>query len=142
MNDWNSAAEEAKLNEAESKFGPQMSESELAALMNVPVPAPKPVDKIPETAEEMEEWERKQENSNDIYKISARVKNLARGSGGSLTSVGDMLANSYTHVLKSLYDFAETIPEPYKEKLIELIRFHEKMPADVIASAGVGVKQK
>lgn len=85
--------------------------------------------------EEIEKWEKEQENSNDIYRISARVNNLARSGGGSLTPVGAILCNSHTHVLKALYDFADTLPEIHKEALIKVIRRQEGMPADVIAAS-------
>lgn len=85
--------------------------------------------------DELKEWEEKQDNSNDIYKIKARVANLARGGGASLTPVGEMLCNAFVHVAKDLYDFAETISDPaVKAKLIELIRKHENMPANLIAA--------
>lgn len=102
----------------------EMSTSELAAQFGVPVPA------------------EKQETNNDIYKISARVKNLARGSGASLTPVGDILCNTYTHVLFALYEYSSKLPEPHKTELFNLIQKHEGMPADVIAAAGAGIKRK
>jgi hypothetical protein len=91
--------------------------------------------------EQIEEWERKQENSNDIYKIKARVANLARGGGASLTPQGEMLCNTYVHVLKSFYDFADRIPDrEMRLRLIELIKSNEGMPANLINAAGAGVK--
>lgn len=93
------------------------------------------------TLEEIEAWEKAQDNSNDIYKVSARIKNLARSSDASLTAVGDMLCNTYTHVAKSFYDFAETISDKEtKIKLIELIKKNEIMPAQFIAAIKNGAR--
>src|SRR5581483_1815949 len=104
--------------------GTPMSASELAEHFGQEVPKEKPPEK------------------HGIYEINARVKNLARGSGGSLTPVGDMLCNTYTHVLKDFYNFAETLPEPHKTIMLALISRHEDMPLNVIAAAVVGVNRK
>lgn len=135
-----SAAEEGRLNEAEAKLGPEMSTSELASHFNEPTPTAKP-EVIPKTKEELDKWEKDQLNSNDIYRIAARVKNLAAGNG-SLTPVGEMMCNSFVHVLKAIYDFSETLPEPQKTQLGDLLRKHEDMPANLIAAAGAGVRNK
>lgn len=95
------------------------------------------------TLDEIESWEKQQDNSNDIYKIKARVANLARGPGVSLTPQGEMLCNTYVHVLKALYDFADIIEDrTIKVQLNQLIRSQEGMPGTLIAAAGAGVKQK
>ncbi len=87
------------------------------------------------------EWEEQQDNSNDLYKIKARVANLARANGASITPVGEMMVNTFVHVLKSLYDFADTIEDKnIRIKLIQKIRSHEGMPATLINAASVGVK--
>lgn len=93
------------------------------------------------TMDEIEAWEEKQDNSNDIYKVAARVKNLARSSGVNLTPVGEMLANSFVHVLKDLYDFAETIPDKnIRIQFIEKVRSHEDMPGRLIAATTANMK--
>jgi hypothetical protein len=103
--------------------------------------ASKALDKM--SLDEIESWERKQENATDIYKIKARVANLARGNNASLTRTGDILCNSYVHVLKALYDFADKIEDPnIRVQLIELIRNQEGMPGTIIAAAGAGVIEK
>ena len=68
----------------------------------------------------------------DIYSIAARVKNLARDYDASLSPIGEKLCNLYIHVLKDLYEFAETIPEPHQMKLVELIESKEGFCRDVI----------
>src|SRR6202453_167004 len=79
--------------------------------------------------EEIEEWERAQDNSNDIYKIKARIANLARGPGMSLTPQGEILCNSFVHMLKEMYDFADKIEDkPTKIQLISIIRNQESVP--------------
>lgn len=91
--------------------------------------------------EEIQEWEAKQNNNNDIYKVAARVKNLARGSKASLTPVGESLCNTFVHVLKTYYDFAETIQDKdIRAKLIELTRSQEAMPGNFIEATHAGVK--
>lgn len=122
----------------------ETTEAELAVHFNEPLPKKKQEKKVDTMSiEEIESWEKKQDNSNDIYKISARVKNIARGGGGNLTDVGDMLCNTFTHVAKSFYDFAEKISDKEtKIKLIELIRRHEDMPGNFIAATHAGVTTK
>ena len=94
------------------------------------------------TTEEVDAWQEAQDNSNDIYKVSARVKNLARSSGGALTPAGNMLCNLYTHVLLDLYTFAETIKdEKIKNDLINRIRSHEGLPGNLVNAANPGVKK-
>ena len=121
-----------------------MSEEELALYFNEPLPKKpkktdvKPLNKM--TLEEIEEWEKTQDNSNDIYKIAARVKNLARSDGqAALMPAGEALCNVYTHVLKTFYDFADTLDKETKIKLYQLIQKNENMPGNLIA-AGVGTK--
>lgn len=122
----------------------EMSEDDLAKLFKEKRSTKKkevvkPLSKM--TLEEIEEWESKQDNSNDIYKIKARVANLARGPGVSLTPQGEMLCNTFTHVLKALYDFTETIEDKdLKINLIKVIRNQEGMPGVLISAAGAGVK--
>lgn len=87
------------------------------------------------TKAELEEWENQQNNSTDIYKIKARVANLARKNGASLTPVGEMMINSFVHLFKALYDFSDSIQDKEtKTKLIELVRKHENVPAQLIAT--------
>lgn len=123
------------------EFDSAMSAEELAKYFDETPILDKKVPVL-ETKEEVEKWEEEQLNSSDIYRIAARVKNLARGTGASLTSAGEALCNSYVHIFKDLYDFAETIPDPYKGNLIELVRKHEGTPANLIAALGSGVRKK
>jgi hypothetical protein len=132
-------------NDTEENLGEPWTPEELARHFGEPPPkkAKKEKEFSSMTLEEIKEWEMQQANSNDIYKISARVKNLARQDGlASLTSVGESLCNTYTHVLKALYDFAETISDrEVKVRLINVIRNQESMPANFIAAIHANVKQ-
>lgn len=143
----------AQLNEQEKAFGEEMTEAEIAAMFRekpkqnnyrggVDMNQKEPFKGM--TLEEIENWEKDQENSNDIYKIKARVANLAVGiSGGHLTPVGVMMVNSFVHVVKDLYAFADTIPDrSLKIALHERIRKHESMPGTLIAAASSGVTMK
>ncbi len=137
---------ENQLNALEAEtFGVEMTEEELASHFQEPKPKKKkekPIHKM--TLEEIESWEKAQDNSNEIYKLSARIKNLARsGAGANLTPAGDVLCNSYTHVMKSFYNFAETIQDKdLKIKLHDLVRANEGVPAQIIAALGAGVRTK
>ncbi len=141
----------ANINEREKAFGEELSEAEIRQMFHdksekrtkksVNMTAKDPFKDM--TLEEIEEWERTQDNSNDIYKVKARVANLARGSGGSLTAVGEMMVNSFVHVVKDLYDFAETIPDKsLKIAIIERVRKHEGMPGNLIAATSSNVRVK
>lgn len=139
------------LNEAEKTFGEEMSEEELAKMFNEkPKKSNGGVDMSKKhpfkgmSLEEIEAWEAKQNSSNDLYKIKARMQNLAVGiSGGNLTPVGEMLVNSFVHLFKDLYDFAETVPDKeIKIALTEKVRKHESVPGNLIAAATAGVKAK
>ena len=140
----------AKLSEMEKGFGEELSEDELAKHFSerpkkakkdgVDMSAKEPFKGM--SLDEIEAWEAKQQNSNDIYKIKGRVQNLAVGiSGGNLTAVGEMMVNSFVHVVKDLYDFADTIHDKsLKIALTERIRKHESMPGTLISAASAGVK--
>lgn len=136
--------EEQKLNEIENESTVPWNEEELAKYFGEPPPVKKEVKALKDmTAEEIIALETKQDNSNDIYKLSARVKNLARSGGAALTPMGDALCNTYTHVLKAFYTFAETMTnQDEKDRFLLLIRRHEDMPSNVIAAAAAGVKVK
>jgi hypothetical protein len=135
-----------KANKTEEAFGPELTEEDLARHFGQTREKkkkgePKGLNKM--TLAEIEAWEAKQDNATDIYKIKARVANLARGANASLTPQGEILCNSYVHVMKAFYDFAEKIEDPdTKIGLISLIRNQEGMPGTSIAAAGAGVKMK
>lgn len=97
----------------------EMATAEVAELFGEPVP----VEKAPAFPEEQ------------IYAVSARVKNQATMAvNNNLTPVGVALCNTYTHVLMSLYSFANTLPDEHRDRMKDLIRSHERMPADFISS--------
>lgn len=112
----------------------QMTGKDAAAHFNCPVPVEKTLpDFKMMTKEEVEKWEKDEMESSDIYRISARVKNLARDGGGSLTPVGESMCNLYVHVIKSFYDFADTLETTKREEFRALIRSHEGMPGKLIS---------
>ncbi|HXN74912.1 MAG TPA: hypothetical protein VN855_00285, partial [Candidatus Acidoferrum sp.] len=96
-------AHEQAFNDAEEGFGPPMTTEELASYFGESLPKkPKKTKAVHKMdLQEIQEWEKQQDNSTDIYKIAARVKNLARSNDATLTQVGESLCNVYVHVLKS-----------------------------------------
>lgn len=139
---------EQELNTMEAGFGEEMDEATLARHFGEQPPKPsadrlkKPIEKM-STLQEIKDWEAEQDNSNDIYKISARIKNLARGDAGhSLGPQQESLCNSFCHVVKAFYDFADTLPKELKQRLVLLTRQQESVPATIIAAAVAGVKGK
>jgi hypothetical protein len=132
------------LDSLNTSMGPEtpMTEEELARHFGEKLPTKKVEMSVSDmTLEEINEWEAKQNNNNDIYKVAARVKNLARGSKATLTPVGESLCNVFVHVLKTFYDFAETIQDKdVRAKLIELVRTQEAMPGNFIEATHAGVK--
>lgn len=140
---------DAKLNEFEAnEFGGEMSEEELASHFRekpkrefrqaVDLAKKEPFKGM--TLQEIEDWEARQDNANDLFKVKARVKNAVSGTGGALTAVGEMMVNSFVHVAKDLYDFADTIQDKeLRIRLIERVRKHESMPATLIAAVASGV---
>jgi hypothetical protein len=105
----------------------EMTPEEAAALFGVPVPEEKE-DLFPEE---------------EIYSISARVKNYARSSANAnLTPVGESLCNTYTHNIKALYMFSHSLNETDRTNLVALIKEQEKTPAIFIASIPTPVKPK
>lgn len=136
---------ENELNATEKTFGEEMSEAELATHFKESPPVKKKEKKkklSKMSLEEIEDLERAQDNSNDIYKISARIKNLARFSvKANLTPQGDMLANSFTHLIKVFYDFAETIQDKdVRVRLLQLTRKQEEVPANLISALSSGMR--
>jgi len=132
---------EQERNKAESELGDELTQDEIAEYFKSKPKKSKSINFDKMTLEEIDEWEKKQDNSNDIYKVKARVANLARGSNASLTQVGEMMVNTFVHVLLALYAFAETIEDKdTKIKLIEIIRKQEGMPGNLINAASAGVK--
>lgn len=68
----------------------------------------------------------------NIYEVDARVKNHVAREGIPLSAAGIQMCNMFTHVLMSLYEYSETLPEPYKSRLTTLIESKENTPAQII----------
>lgn len=112
----------------------QMSAKDMAMTFGVPVPKEKELPVLSLLSrEEIEKLERAEVESSDIYRISARVMNQARSGGGSLTPVGQQLCNLYVHVMKSLYEFGDSLDENKKEELKALLRKHESFPGQLLS---------
>jgi hypothetical protein len=131
-------SDEGALNKAEANFGPPLSEEELAAHFNEVLPN-KSKKKAPNfnkmSLEEIEAWEKEQDNSNDLFKVKGRIKNHATIGGASILPAGEGMINSFAHVCKALYDFAETLQnKEEKIKLYELIRKQEIVPSQIISA--------
>jgi hypothetical protein len=140
---------EAELNAHEAQeFGGEMSEEEIARMFAENAPRKEKKKKKKEqklnkmSMEEIENWEAAQDNSNDIYKVSARIKNMARaGVKANLTPQGDMVCNTFTHLVKGIYDLAETVHDrELRMKLTQFARKQEEAPAGLIAALSAGVR--
>jgi hypothetical protein len=70
--------------------------------------------------------------SNDIYAICGRIKNIVARKDLALSSAGTILVNTYALVLKELHDFSEKLPVPYNEELRDLLIKKETLPGYVI----------
>lgn len=126
-----------------------MSEADVAALFNEKPKKKKrqkpqkPVEEMT-TMEEIKAMEAAHDNSNDIYRVSARIKNLARFGDGpvaTLTPAGEALCNTFTHLIVELYTFADTVKnKAVRAKLLEIIKKNEALPGNFIAAMKNGVK--
>lgn len=90
--------------------------------------------------DEMKQLEKAQEESNEIYRVAARVKNYAREKA-ALTPAGEALCNMYVHVMKAYYTFADTLSPEDRKRLIDLTRTQEKMPGKLIVALGPASKK-
>lgn len=129
----------------EEGFGDTMTEEELARHFGEPLPKKpkksKSIDKM--SLEEIEAWEAAQNGSNDIYKVAARMKNAARMAvQGNLTPQGEMVVNTFAHMVKAFYDFANVVSDKETQiRLTELIKKQEELPANLISALWAGVKE-
>ena len=70
---------------------------------------------------------------NDIYQISARIKNMAAASDHAFSPQGMALCNMFTHVIKELYDFSATLEDrEVASKLDRIIGKQESFPAKLL----------
>lgn len=141
----------AMANQQEKSFGEEMSEDDLAAYFKekrtkkkehkVNLSKKDPFAGM--SLDEIQAWEAEQDNSNDLYKVKARVMNLARAStGGTVTPVGEILVNTYVHVLMDFYKYAATLDKDVRYEMTQRIRKHEDMPGKIIAASTANVKVK
>lgn len=98
-----------------------LTDEELAAHFNEPVPVAKEEEPFPEE---------------EIYAVAARIKNAARKMcGANLTPTGDGLCNTQVHAVMELYRFANTLPEDKAAELKAIARKQENMPAEFLSVA-------
>ena len=136
---------DAQISAKEGDFGEECSEEELARRFGETVAPKAPTGKSLKemTLDEIKAWESAQDNASDLYKIKARMSNLARDGGASLTGQGEILVNTCVHMFKSLYDFADTVSDQdTRIKLRNVIRANENLPALVISAARAAVRNK
>ena len=71
------------------------------------------------------------------------MKNEARMAvQGNLTSQGEMVVNTFAHMVKAFYDFANTLPDgESKIRLTDLTKRQEKLPASLIGALWSGVRE-
>lgn len=70
--------------------------------------------------------------SNDIYEISARIKNIIAREDMTLSPAGKILVNYFSLMMKDLYDFSDTLPEPYNQYLKYDLSQKESVPMTII----------
>jgi len=138
---------EAELNAHEAQeFGGEMSEAEVARMFSETAPRKEKKKKKLKlnkmSLQEIEDFEAAQDNSNDIYKVSARIKNAARMAvKANLTPQGDMIANTFTHVVKGIYDLAESVHDiELRVNLTKFARSQEEGAAGLISALSSGVR--
>ena len=69
----------------------------------------------------------------DIYQISARIKNHAAANDDVFSEQGRALCNMYTHVIKALYDFSDTLEDKsVASRLNDVIRKQETFPSNLL----------
>lgn len=77
--------------------------------------------------------ERSYKVDNNIYQISARIKNAAAINDHAFSPQGVALCNMFTHVVKELYDFADTLEDQeVASKLRRVIQKQETFPARLL----------
>ncbi len=69
---------------------------------------------------------------NDIHMIVARVKNHLAREDIALSPNGGILVNTFSMMLKDLYDFADTLDNPQQEQLRNFLFLKETLPLYVI----------
>ena len=70
---------------------------------------------------------------NNIYQISARIKNAAAKNDHAFSAQGMALCNMYTHVIKTLYDFSDTLEDrDAAARLNDVILKQEDFPAKLL----------
>lgn len=70
---------------------------------------------------------------NNIYQISARIKNAAAKNDHAFSEQGRALCNMYTHVIKALYDFSDTLEDKeIAARLNSVILKQEDFPAKLL----------
>lgn len=90
--------------------------------------------------DEHELAEKERLESTDIYKISARIRNHVSALL-SLTPIGIIFCNEFTHVMKELYDFGDSLEKSKKNELRTILKRAEKMPSKVIELANKANKK-
>ena len=73
--------------------------------------------------------------NNDIYAISGRVKNHIANADIAISQVGNVLVNYFTLMIKELYDFSDTLPQPNKDAMVKILTSNEKVPMNIIKVA-------
>lgn len=122
---------------------PQMTEEEQAAVDDAPKHGEMSKEELAKHFNEPVPMER---GTDEIYAISARIKNACvLQVGSNLTPAGIMLCNTYTHTIKAFYDFAKTLKDDKeRERLNAFIKGQEGMAATFVgaAMANVAIQMK
>lgn len=78
-------------------------------------------------------YEKACDESLNIHKLAARVKNHCTNEGAALTNNGVALCNTFTHHLLELHKFAFKIKDhKLRQEFVELLRRRETIPSQFI----------
>lgn len=99
----------------------EMTPEELATLFGEPVPVPST--HIPDLHKD-----------NGIYQVAGRIKNHVSFAGFPMTPNGEMICNTYAHMLFAFYQFALTLPEDKRVALEAICKSQEEGAAGLIAA--------
>jgi hypothetical protein len=85
------------------------------------------------TKQGAEDFERALDESNDIYKLVARIQKYVAEENLALTNAGRGLCNTFALLLKELHTFADKIADDGLHKELKaILKKHEQTPKEIL----------